>query len=382
MTNTTVLADNALFESAVRGALDTESTGTGLRFSRLPRWTRDQFGENWPLHFVAGQSSGMRLEFDTEATWIELEATFARISMESAGIPLSPAVLSVTSGAVAQDYSFDEGDVWQVEADWTYKLVRGNRTLARFNLPPHVGKRNVSLWLPHNCSVELRGIRSDRPLSPGVNSARRWIHYGSSISQASEAATPLGVWPVIAARKLGLDLLNLGLAGNAMMDQFVARTIRDQPADLITLKLGINVVNSAAYRTRTFTPVVHGFLDTIREGHSETPIVLTSPIHCPVHEDAPGPTIFERGKARASDIPRTPHDGQLTLSDIRSALEAVRDIRSKSDPNLYFLDGTRLLGADDSEHLPDCLHPDNEGYAMMGERFASIASSALWLPTH
>ena len=42
-------------------------------------------------------------------------------------------------------------------------------------------------------------------------------------------------------------------------------------------------------RLRAFTPAVHGFLDTIREGHPTTPLLVVSPILCPIHEDTPGP---------------------------------------------------------------------------------------------
>ena len=67
--------------------------------------------------------------------------------------------------------------------------------------------------------------------------------------------------------------------------------IRDEQASFVSLKLGINVVNADALKPRNFAPVVHGFLDTVREGHPETPILVVSPIFCPVHEDTPGPTL-------------------------------------------------------------------------------------------
>jgi hypothetical protein len=65
--------------------------------------------------------------------------------------------------------------------------------------------------------------------------------------------------------------------------------IRDAPADLISVKLGINVVNLDAMRLRAFVPAVNGFLDTIRDGHPDTPLVLISPLFCGIHEDTPGP---------------------------------------------------------------------------------------------
>ena len=77
-----------------------------------------------------------------------------------------------------------------------------------------------------------------------------------------------------------------------MLDQFVARTMRDLPSDLISIKVGINVVNGDTLRQRTFGPALHGFLDTIREGQPDTPILLVSPIFCPSAEDKPGPTVM------------------------------------------------------------------------------------------
>ena len=54
--------------------------------------------------------------------------------------------------------------------------------------------------------------------------------------------------------------------------------MRDTPADLISVKIGINLVNTDLMRVRAFGPAVHGFLDTIREGHPSTPLLVVSPI--------------------------------------------------------------------------------------------------------
>ena len=73
--------------------------------------------------------------------------------------------------------------------------------------------------------------------------------------------------------------------------------IASQPADLISLKLGINVVNGDTMRERTFVPAVHGFLDTIRERHPDVPVAVVTPIICPVAEDHPGPDGPRRARA-------------------------------------------------------------------------------------
>lgn len=49
-------------------------------------------------------------------------------------------------------------------------------------------------------------------------------------------------------------LLNLGLGGRALLDPVVARVIRDTSADLISLEIGINLVNTDLIRLRAFVP--------------------------------------------------------------------------------------------------------------------------------
>ena len=89
--------------------------------------------------------------------------------------------------------------------------------------------------------------------------------------------------------------------------------MRDTPADLISVKIGINLVNADLMRLRAFTPAVHGFLDTIRDGHPTTPLLVVSPILCPIHEDTPGPSaadLSDLGTGTPGSGPRaTPRNG-------------------------------------------------------------------------
>jgi lysophospholipase L1-like esterase len=163
-----------------------------------------------------------------------------------------------------------------------------------------------------------------------------------------------------------------------MIDPFVARVIRDRPADLITLKIGVNPVGADALRSRTFAPAVHGFLDTIRDGQPDTPIVVISPVALPIHETTPGPTVvgpdgFLTGTPDAGD-----RLGVLTLSVVRPALERI--VAERDDAAMHYVDGRRLLGQEDTHHLHDRLHPDAAGHVLMGGRFVDIAREAAWAP--
>jgi len=179
-----------------------------------------------------------------------------------------------------------------------------------------------------------------------------------------------------------VELINLGLGGSALLDPFTARAMRDTPADLISIKIGINLVNTDLMRLRAFTPAVHGFLDTVREGHPETPLLVVSAILCPIHEDTPGPSGFDfaalgsgRLAFQATGDPAEVAAGKLTLGVIRDELARIVAQRAEQDPALRYLDGRDLYGEADFAELPlpDRLHPDAAAHRRIGERFAELA---------
>jgi hypothetical protein len=164
-----------------------------------------------------------------------------------------------------------------------------------------------------------------------------------------------------------------------MLDSFVARTLRDHPADLLSVKIGINLTNADVMRMRAFTPAVHGFLDTIRDGHPTTPLLVISPVLCPIHEDTPGPGAVDLSdgtmRFRATGDPADVAAGRLCLRTIREELARIVGRRAVDDPHLHLLDGRTLYGEPDAvEHpLPDRLHPDAATHRLMGERFTASA---------
>jgi lysophospholipase L1-like esterase len=143
------------------------------------------------------------------------------------------------------------------------------------------------------------------------------------------------------------------------------------PADFITLKLGINVVNADAMRERAFVPAFHNFLDIVREGHQNIPIKIISPIWCPFHEDVTGPTLLRETGLTSEARTNETSAGALYLKRIRLILQEGIEIRK--DSNLTYLDGLQLFNEADAADLPDRLHPNDAGYQRMGERFAKLS---------
>ena len=361
------------------GALEIERKDPGVALRRLPAWTRPQIPDLF-MDVMVQMPSGVRLRFATDSTTVELDIQQTMLRVLPNALVSSPFDL-VVDGELAGTVRSDVGHLITLDLrqpdDIAFDL--GEPTTIRFD-GLATGTKVVELWLPQRATLDLLALRVDDGATVEAappDERRRWVHYGSSISHCFEADSPTTTWPAVAARLGGVDLQSLAFAGQCQLDPFVARTIRDLPADVISLKVGINLVNADSMRDRTFGSALHGFLDTIRDGHPDTPLLVVSPIFCPSAETHPGPTVPNRdGKF----VTRPGLDELrltcLTLTKVRAAIDAIVGARRASDPNLHVLDGLTLFGPADAGDLPDDLHPNAAGYVRMGERFAAAAFAA------
>ncbi|MFG2501051.1 GDSL-type esterase/lipase family protein [Streptomyces sp. NPDC048441] len=369
-------------EDLLRGALELEHTEHGILPHRLPSWARAQCADG-QLAMAESQPSGVRLVLRTRATVLELDTLPTK--RVYAGAPPRPDGVYdlLVDGRLADQARVTGGNTLTIDMTaGTAETRSGPAGTVRFtDLPDDI--KDVEIWLPHNETTELVALRTDAPVEPVPDQGRKvWLHHGSSISHGSDAASPTTTWPALAASLGGVELVNLGFGGSALLDPFTARTMRDTPADLISVKIGINLVNADLMRLRAFGPAVHGFLDTIREGHPATPLLVVSPTFCLIHEDTPGPAVPDfslvgEGKLQflAAGDPAERASGKLTLNVIRDELARIVAQRAADDPNLYYLDGRELYGETDFAELPlpDQIHPDAATHRRIGERFAALA---------
>ncbi|MYW28767.1 GDSL-type esterase/lipase family protein [Streptomyces sp. SID2119] len=370
-----------LTDALVRGALDLERTARGgLLPHRLPARARAQFGGDEQVAQAEAQPSGVRLVFRTRATAVELDVLRTIVAYRGVSPRPDGAYDLHIDGEPAGRTTASGGDVLMVDLrDGSQETFPGQAGTVRFDgLPGR--EKTIEIWLPYTETTELIQLRTDAPVVPVEPGGRRvWLHHGSSISQGSAADSSATAWPALAAATGGVELVNLSLGGSALLDPFTARALRDTPADLISVKIGINVVNRDLMRLRAFGPAVHGFLDTIREGHPTTPLLVVSPILCPAQEDTPGPAApdIEDGRVEFAALgdPAEVALGKLNLRVVREELARIVEERAGEDPGLSYLDGLALYGEADSAELPlpDRLHPGPAAHRRMGERFAALA---------
>ena len=348
----------------------------GIRPSRLPAWALART-DAVPLPIVASMLSGGRMEFDTDSGSVTVDCQL--ITTKMGDQPVVPVTFEVTVGdAVVSSHTASHFHIIHTPDPTRpdVEIIPGGReTVVLDGLP--AGMKSVRVWFPPNAGIEIGSVSVDdsaRVDPSGPDTRRSWVHHGSSISHCMEAGHPLGTWPVIAAQRAGVNLTNLGLGGQCHLDQFVARMMRDSGADLLSLKVGINVVNLDSMRDRVFMPALHGFIDTVRDGAPDTPFIVMSPVYCPAHEEGFGPSLRGVDGVYSRERPAFLGNGALNLTRIRGYVEkVVEQRRAEGDRNIHYVNGLDLFGEADAGDMPDLLHPNSAGYARMGERFHAAA---------
>ncbi len=352
----------------------------GLSLSRLPAAAQGRDPDP-QLVLTASMSAGMRLRLDSDTRALELDAEAT--GLRYVGGARRPVVFDLFVG----DRRFarrlaPEGPTLLVDfGRFPPEVTRqpGPATRLRFDhLPP--GMKRLELWLPQNAAITLKALRvdADALVAPPPAARRRWMHYGSSISHGKEAEGPSDCWPAVVARALDLDLTSLGYSGNCLLEGFVARAMAESDADLLTLKIGANVITADAMRERAFIPAVHTFLDIIRGVRPEVPIMVISPIHSGAFESHPGPARRTAEGVAPPPRPASLAEGALTAASIRRLLEGLIDRRrALGDRRLHYRDGRVLLGDQEAGQLIDGLHPSAAGQQLMGRRATPLVEGLL-----
>ncbi|WP_269523483.1 SGNH/GDSL hydrolase family protein [Coraliomargarita parva] len=316
-------------ESYLQGHVSCEAADAGLRPWRLPVGDLPLYATHGELVDKAGRTAGVRLRFKTTSPELELEVK----------------VISVHEAAPVFDLVSDGQLLATVPVDLDAGVVRFT------GLEP---SQVYEIWLPVFSELYLQSfvVPEGASVEPVADERLRWVTYGSSISHCAAATSPALSWPAVAARAHDLQLTNLGYGGNCHLEPMLGRLIRDLPADIITLKLGINVYGRASMNDRTFAAAAIGLVQLVREKHPETPVGLITPIFA-CHREG------------------TPNASGMTLEQYREQLRlACAALKKLGDEKLFFFEGRELLWEDEADLLPDDLHPNGEGYRRMGQRVA------------
>lgn len=331
------------------GAVSLDRSEAGVQPWRLPFHERSLFSPGVVTR--AGQPSGVRLTFlsDTSRVCLDVEPVGGAQAVDGPGTLWTWDLL--LDGVLAQRVQ-QSSERSEVIFDGLPRVDTGGSRMRRIEIffpSQYLPVRLRSLFVARGASVQ-----------PWTGPGPRFVMYGSSITQAKEAAGPSETWACIVASKHDLHLTNLGFGGQEHVEAGIARVMRDLPADVLGLCVGGNVHASASLSSRTFLPAVIDFVRLIREGHPRPPIAVCSCIHMPE----------EVGKKNVLG---------LSLDEYRGwTREAVEKLQALGDERVIYVHGPDLYSADDAaRHTHDGAHPDAEGQRLLGERFSQLVMPGL-----
>ena len=288
-------------------------------------------------------TSGVRLRFATDATQLRLTT-----------LPLP----DTEPGGGREAFMFDLTQDGDILASTPVPPTGSRADFA--GLPP--GEKTVELWLPPEVPVSLSRLETNdgAQVNPVADERPRWITYGSSLTHCVRAHSPARIWPAIVARRRGLHLTNLGFGGQCHVDAQVGMLIAEQPADLITLKLGINCIGAGTLSSRTYPAAVLSLVRVIRVGHPDVPIGLISPIGYPPHETKPNVVGY-------------------TIGHMREAIVDVhRRLTELGEENLYCFNGLDVFDLDlIGRYAEDQCHPNGDGIEIMGDNFDRVVMARM-----
>lgn len=294
-------------------------------------------------------TAGVHLRFSSDCTGLQLEFDLARyregLPFEFDRTPLSEFAAEETAVDALVDGELYQPEITAVD-DYCSLSLSGLRPVTK----------DIVIYFPLFAMVRVRRLilHGSSVVTPAP-SRQRWVTHGSSITHCRRAESPAFTWPAIVGRRNEWDTWNLGFGGQCKFDPVVARVIARMPADRISLCLGINTC-AASYSLRTWVPAVEGFIMTVRDGHPTTPLLIIAP-------------ILSVPRENCDEAPTT-----IGLQTMRRTLEEiVAKFTAAGDRQIFYLDGTKLIGPGDEPTMPDQLHPDANGIKLMADRFLAHA---------
>ncbi|MEW2923135.1 SGNH/GDSL hydrolase family protein [Muricauda sp. ANG21] len=295
---------------------------------------------------LADQTAGGQLRFQTNSNRIFLQVELSNYSnmyhmpptgqsgfdlyIEEKGIPRYIQTSKFAHDATEYITSFAVGDNHELQT-------------FRINFPLYNGIEFLAIGIEDGTVV-----RKAEPLKH----KGKVVVYGTSITQGGCVSRPGMVYSNILSRKLGVEFVNLGFSGNGKGEPEIAHIINE------ISDLRLVVLDYEANANMTIRETIGPFVDILRMQKPNLPILIVSKIRVAYAVD--GSEAFER------------------LLDNRDYLEGmVLDRKKSGDDNIYFVDGSIILGEDYSECTVDRIHPTDLGSYRIAKALSGVIQNIL-----
>lgn len=223
--------------------------------------------------------------------------------------------------------------------------------------------REVTLYFPLYQGVEevLIGTEPDAMIdSPTpLQSDRPVVVYGTSITQGGCAARSGMAYTNILSRRFPLEFINLGFSGNGKGEAELAHII-SEISDPACFVLDYEANSGEPDALRATLPE---FIRILREAHPHVPILVLSRIRYSNEH------FYAKRQA-------------MTAERKQIQIDTVERWRAQGDEQIFFHDGSDLLGDDFHECTVDGSHPTDFGFFKMAESLTPVFAQLLGMQAH
>jgi len=308
----------------------------GVRLQRVPESVR--------LHLNEGAQSRMLSPACAEVRFVS--------DGESAEVTLSS---GATTQAVLFHGQYQLREMYSITGDkQTIKIPRRPRLDqldAEFCKDMPFRPNVVRLMLAGE-AVFFHGVDGDvRPPEPEEIPKLRYLAYGTSITHGGAASAPHLCYAAQTARRLGADLVNLGVGGTAFCENELADYIGSRDDwHIATLALSVNMM-AGRFSLEEFYSRVSYMVNRVAGANPKRPVACI--------------TIYPHFRDFGEQFANEADLG--TSEEFREALR--RAARECPHPNVHLIEGTDIL-TDITGLTPDLIHPADNGMINMGENLA------------
>ncbi|MFT5369261.1 MAG: hypothetical protein ACI8V2_004236 [Candidatus Latescibacterota bacterium] len=308
---------------------------TKAPFDRLPARAEGVVRDVvWDL---SRHSAGLCVKFKTDAKEIHARWT---LTLDRLALSHMPA-----SGVSGLDLYIDtpDGPRWagsgrpetlpDVEAALVSGMSEGEKSCTVY-LPLYNGVSNVEIGVPEGASIVATERAPDR---------KTVLFYGTSITHGASASRTGTCHVARVGRTLNCETLNLGFAGQGMMEPEVADFLAELNPDVYVVDCLPNMTGEIV------TERAAHLVTTLRAKHPDTPILL----------------VEDRSYADAWFVVSR----QVRNETSRKAFQDVHaGLMADGVSGISYLEGAKLLGADGDDTV-DGSHPTDLGFKRQADRF-------------
>ncbi|HPN60588.1 MAG TPA: SGNH/GDSL hydrolase family protein [Bacilli bacterium] len=312
-------------------------------YRRLPLASKESIKQACPgINDLAEKTSGGQLHFYTNSDCLYIRAKTKGQAQMAGMTAVACGGFDCYAGKNYTDLRFYNTAYFDSHRQGYEAMVFENEPgfkLLVINFPLYGGIEHLEIGLKTGSK-----IKKPEPLQPG-----RIVIYGTSITQGGCASRPGLSFTNFLSRRLNQEFLNFGFSENAFGEIALASIFKT----IDNVSLFIIDYEANAGTNGKMAQTLEAFIKELRTTHPLTPIAVLSRIKYLFDDIHP-----EKGAMREC---------------IRLFQEnLVKRLRKQGDLNLWYIDGSTLLGDQYHEYTIDSIHPNDLGFMKIADNLEPI----------